>query len=284
MSLSNHDLELLQDALLEIHETRDLDGLRAAAPRIFAKVVPAEFFLWLEGGQARIASLDGDVHVWQAPVRMTRSIFESIVALADQHPFARHVMRTGDPGPMRLSDFWTRAQQLASQHHREIYRHMDVGRLLSMVTVRASRGGVLNLTRSFRRPDFSERDRHLMRLLAPHFLQAVGAAEEATARRDAESQSLRRLGLTPRERDVASWLARGRTNPEIAAILAAKPRTVEKHVEKILLKLGVENRTAAARVILGTWAVRGGPEPADPERTRSVLRHVILAGRKRRRL
>jgi len=281
--LTNRDLDALQRALLDLHEPRDLHELRAAAPGIFLRVIPADFFLWLEGGRTRLTSLDGDVHVWQWPVRVTRPLFQSIVSLVDQHPFALHAMRTGDPGPMRLSDFWTRRQQLASEHHRQIYRHMDVGRMLSMITVRAQRGGALNLSRSFRRPDFRERDRHLMRLLVPHFLQAVGAAEAASAMRAAESEALRGLGLTPRERDVAAWVARGRTNSEIAAILAARPRTVEKHVEKILLKLGVENRTAAARVVLGLATPRGGPKPASPARTRNVLRHVILADPKRGR-
>jgi len=43
-------------------------------------------------------------------------------------------------------------------------------------------------------------------------------------------------------------LAQGKTNPEIAVILQLSARTVEKHMERILEKIGVENRTAAAVV------------------------------------
>jgi DNA-binding NarL/FixJ family response regulator len=53
-------------------------------------------------------------------------------------------------------------------------------------------------------------------------------------------------GLTPRESRVAFWLACGKTNREIGLILEVRSRTVEKHVEHILTKLGVENRVAAA--------------------------------------
>jgi DNA-binding CsgD family transcriptional regulator len=53
-------------------------------------------------------------------------------------------------------------------------------------------------------------------------------------------------GMTRREVEVFRWMARGKTDPEIAIILGARPRTIEKHVEHILAKLGVENRTAAA--------------------------------------
>lgn len=56
-------------------------------------------------------------------------------------------------------------------------------------------------------------------------------------------------GLTPREMEIAHWLTVGKTNAETAAILAARPRTMEKHMEAILQKLGAENRPVAATVI-----------------------------------
>jgi DNA-binding CsgD family transcriptional regulator len=60
-------------------------------------------------------------------------------------------------------------------------------------------------------------------------------------------QRLRRhRGLTPREREVVCWLARGKSNAEIGAILGISSATVGKHLEHIYPKLGVENRTAAA--------------------------------------
>lgn len=52
--------------------------------------------------------------------------------------------------------------------------------------------------------------------------------------------------LTLREREVLRWLARGKTNAEIGAILGISAATVGKHLEHIYPKLGVENRTAAA--------------------------------------
>jgi len=50
------------------------------------------------------------------------------------------------------------------------------------------------------------------------------------------------LGLTPRQAEVAYWVAQGKTNPEIAVILATSPRTIDKHMERILERLGFENR------------------------------------------
>jgi DNA-binding CsgD family transcriptional regulator len=54
------------------------------------------------------------------------------------------------------------------------------------------------------------------------------------------------LGLGHRATEVLYWLAKGKTNGEIGLILGARPRTIEKHVEGILAKLGVENRVTAA--------------------------------------
>ncbi|MBE7367636.1 response regulator transcription factor [Ramlibacter pallidus] len=51
--------------------------------------------------------------------------------------------------------------------------------------------------------------------------------------------------LTPREAEVLSWLAKGKTNRDIGDILGLSPRTVNKHLEHIYEKLGVETRTAA---------------------------------------
>jgi DNA-binding CsgD family transcriptional regulator len=58
------------------------------------------------------------------------------------------------------------------------------------------------------------------------------------------------FGLTRREREVLVWVSRGKTNRDISAILGTSPRTVQKHVEHIFQKLGVETRTAAAAKVL----------------------------------
>lgn len=56
----------------------------------------------------------------------------------------------------------------------------------------------------------------------------------------------RHFGLTPREAEVLHWVAAGKTNRDIGALLDLSPRTVTKHLEHVFTKLGVETRTAAA--------------------------------------
>jgi len=71
-------------------------------------------------------------------------------------------------------------------------------------------------------------------------------AKESSTNQPAEFSS--ELGLTTREGEVLSWLSKGKTNRDIAQILGLSPRTVDKHLEQIYAKLGVENRTAAAAI------------------------------------
>jgi DNA-binding CsgD family transcriptional regulator len=67
-----------------------------------------------------------------------------------------------------------------------------------------------------------------------------------------DAQPLQKLGLTKREAEVLFWASQGKSNGEIAIILASKVRTIAKHLQRVFAKLMVENRTAAACAALAT--------------------------------
>lgn len=75
-------------------------------------------------------------------------------------------------------------------------------------------------------------------------LENAGAAADAGS----SAQRLQDAALTPRETEVLGWLAKGKTNRDIAQILGLSPRTVNKHLEHVFEKLGVETRAAAAAI------------------------------------
>jgi len=52
------------------------------------------------------------------------------------------------------------------------------------------------------------------------------------------------VGLTPRQAEVAYWVAQGKSNPEVGIIIGASARTIDKHMEGILARLNLENRAA----------------------------------------
>ncbi|RFC63487.1 response regulator [Fulvimarina endophytica] len=106
-----------------------------------------------------------------------------------------------------------------------------------------------------------------LRTELPHLYDAAGIPVEFRVLERTEDHILVRLidrtagtdeerlasafGLSLREAEVLLWIAHGKSNKEIGDILDMSHRTANKHLEQIFMKLGVENRTAAA-----TTAVR----------------------------
>lgn len=83
------------------------------------------------------------------------------------------------------------------------------------------------------------------------FLGVVGGDEYlfrlSGAQEEGQEEALRHsFGLTQRESEVLLWIARGKSNKDIGDILGLSPRTVNKHLEQVYTKLGVENRASAA--------------------------------------
>jgi DNA-binding NarL/FixJ family response regulator len=71
---------------------------------------------------------------------------------------------------------------------------------------------------------------------------------------------LLKLNLTPRVAEVLLWVAQGKTNGDIAAILGISESTVKKHLLEIFQQLGVETRSAAT---LRALEVLNSPRPAQ---------------------
>lgn len=101
-----------------------------------------------------------------------------------------------------------------------------------------------------RRPFHLQQNQRLLTL-------SLSSAEEGRGHTLLMEESWRQLQtaaglkrLTGREREVLSWLARGKTNEQIGCILNMSIHTVKNHVKRILNTLGVDNRTAAASMFL----------------------------------
>jgi len=81
------------------------------------------------------------------------------------------------------------------------------------------------------------------------------------------------FGHSRREAEVLSWIAQGKTNPEIAIILGISPRTVAHHVEHILARLGVEGRGSASAWAQETMRIARLNWTPDEPRTIVPIRH-----------
>jgi DNA-binding CsgD family transcriptional regulator len=166
----------------------------------------------------------------------------------EDHPVCRAHER-GDFRTLKLSDFLTRRELHRSQLYSDWFRPFDVEHEIELALSSPqwhTRTFVLD-RRGRASRDFSERDRLALDLLKPHLTRLwENAAERRRAREQEES-----VLLTAREREVLSWVARGKTNPQIAEALWLSPATVRKHLENVYGKLGVSTRTAAVARFLG---------------------------------
>ena len=248
--LSSKDFDLMNRAILELYSYRDADDFARAVPGIFLSVISADFFTMLD---AEVPSGGGKmkaVGFWESERRIDRAVIRAMEDAVAGHPFTRYTAEGGSPTALKISVAFTTHQFQNSALYQEFCRRLDARRLLAAACFLNEDGlSTLNVSRDSFRYDFTERDRLMLNLLRPHFIQARRNAILATAERKAPRQTLEAYRLTPREMEIAGWVGRGKTNSEIAVILRAKPRTIEKHMENILEKLGVENRTAAAVLI-----------------------------------
>jgi DNA-binding CsgD family transcriptional regulator len=100
------------------------------------------------------------------------------------------------------------------------------------------------------------------RILEVSVLSPIGPNEllfRLTEISSADNEKLlqEKLALTTREAEVLLWISRGKANREIGEILSISPRTVNKHLEQVFVKLGVENRASAAARAVRTMAHSG---------------------------
>ena len=116
--------------------------------------------------------------------------------------------------------------------------------------------------------------------LARQLLQRLAGEdeEERDAEALAEARKERRAamppmprGITPREAEVLRLLAQGWTNPQIAQDLAVSKGTAKIHVQNIISKLGVSDRTQAAVRAIELGLATSGLEEEDLQRGRGIL-------------
>lgn len=162
----------------------------------------------------------------------TDTILEAFQALRGQYPHPPShlaaVLRWSDGlsrrALRRLELYWEVTHPLGCEHVLTLWLH-DGATILGGLAFDRFRG------------DFRDRDLTVLEFLLPHLVRV--------ARRAAEHLPAAAASLTPREREILAWVARGNTNQEIAAVLQLAPGTIRKHLDNIYEKLDVPNRTAA---------------------------------------
>ena len=132
--------------------------------------------------------------------------------------------------------------------YQDFYKKLEISEQLSLVV--DPTGSNAWLITCSRDAPYTGRDIKMLDLILPH-VRACSVnfnklAASGNGRLPSTEALMERFDLPPRRAEVLHHLARGPTNPQIAAELGPSVGTVRKHVELVLHDLDVSNRTAAA--------------------------------------
>jgi len=178
------------------------------------------------------------VVVGSRDISFPRPVVEAMETVGGDRPSAAERLRSSD-GAVRLSALMTWRGLLRLGFYQQVMRPLGMQDELTLRLPGREPCGLSLI--SDRR--FDERDQLILDALAPY----LARARERVVERQRQSDPR----LTDRERDVLAWVARGKTNKEIASLLGVKPGTVRKHLENVYDKLGVHTRTGAVARSLG---------------------------------
>lgn len=161
------------------------------------------------------------------------------------HPLVREHGRNPAAVTKRVGDLLPESAFRRSPLYNEYYRPIRIDHVMAM-PIHVDRRYLVSFVFNRRQRDFSDRDRACLELIRPHLGHLYRLCVAASRVADAPTPTpFAAAALTPRELGVLEWLAAGKTDRDIAAILGISPRTVQKHLQRIYEKLGVETRTAA---------------------------------------
>ena len=160
-----------------------------------------------------------------------------------ENPIYTYIQNGGTDQVVDLDSLTTQRALQRTDFYQDIFKPLGIRHQVNVLLPRT--GWITSLTINHDRP-FSREQHQLLRLASRHILLAHRSVcltskvlEPASSDVPAPPQ------LTPREQEVLHWVSQGKRNNEIALILGCSHRTVEKHLEHILAKRGVETRTAA---------------------------------------
>lgn len=243
-TLLSKEVSSLLEALEQIHAPGELRDFPQRMFAVFERLFPGTLLsmeaLNLQTGNATSAASctpAKGVEEWRA----------RILELLPSHPAFPHVAKNPNT-VVAINDCITQRQMKQTALYTDVLQPMGVAYQLVLGLKIPHHVAGMTISRD---RDFTDKERQWVQVLAPHLALAHIHSQNLTTLGELQkgdspdASALARLGLTPREAEVLHWLMQGKRDAEIAEILRASPRTIQKHVQNILVKLGVETRTAA---------------------------------------
>jgi DNA-binding CsgD family transcriptional regulator len=260
--LQDGDLREVFDASVELHEAEpDLDRFPLVVFDLVKRLIDADVV-----GYGEIDPVEGTargVHSEYTPERLEG--MKAYAGLMKTHPFWQADPKFFGRRALKSSDFFSQRQYRETPVGRELMVPNGVHHNIGFVFSKNARIIGIAAYRTGHR-DFDERQRAKLEAFRP-FVQA--SYEQARLRSLIALSPLRRLrlafpNLTPRQAEIAAWLAEGKSNEVIGMLLGIGPETVKSHLKAVFAKLGVEDRFAAG--MLGWSAAPAHITPSNAQR------------------
>jgi DNA-binding CsgD family transcriptional regulator len=234
-------LEKALDFMLDVSAQREPDGVVRCVveglPRFVASEITTLSICDIPAGTRRVVSYPHDA--------ISPSDQACFNRLMHEHPLVRYHSTHPHGGSQRVSDC-TAARDFRRQAiFGDYYARIGIDHVIAVPVV-ASPGLVMSYVLNRKGMDFSDAERSLLDAMRPALANLYRFTMLDAAARECEARSDVAASLTAREREVLRWVAAGKSDRQTAAILGNSVRTVQKHLENAYVKLGVENRTAAA--------------------------------------
>lgn len=294
--MTHIDYDALQGSIRAIYSDLNSETFPASAITVLSKIIPSDVSNYneikpgKEGGMAVYRYFEtpaGYIGKKEVPIfveYMHEHPYINILSSGQRHPFKDSIeskLRKALPDyrsldgsrltgrALKVSDVLSNNQFQRLGLYNEFFRKFNLK--YQMVITLNTNPSIIGITFNRDAKDFSERERLIVNLLAPHIIQAFQNAEEVS--RIQNKAGIERPGmeewndlLTPREEEVLYWVAQGKGNQDTAIICSMSEKTVKKHLEQIYRKLGIENRYAAARLVMEALYQAPEKTAADSEK------------------
>jgi DNA-binding CsgD family transcriptional regulator len=164
-----------------------------------------------------------------------------------EHPLVCFHAAHPQSGTKRISDFFTPHRFEHSGLFDDYYRPLGLNAVMA-IPLHIDHRVLISIVVNRQGPDFTERERQFadfLRLGLAAQLREIFSPGASGWMPPTVPPTPANGPLTSREGEILHWVGLGKTNTEIAWIMTISPRTVQKHLEHIFDKLGVENRLSA---------------------------------------
>lgn len=243
--LGARDLGAVVEAAERIVASTDLDDFRRATVEVLAGATASPLVAWNE-----VCLRTNRIEAVTFPA-MDPVLYGDLAAVfalhVDEHPVIAHHRDTGDHRPRAISDFVELGTFRQTGLYCEFYKPLGAKDQISFILPHTDLliGIALNTAES----SITDRERTLCGLLYPVLLQTYRHLATPPSDMRAVMDYLERRGLTARELEVMMLVRGSASTKQMALQLGISARTVEKHVEHALAKLGVPSRLHAVALL-----------------------------------